>query len=178
MKQEPALSTIGQAELVEQWQCHGRLMFRLAHNILRDAAQAEDACQQAFLKAWLERGHIQEAGALRAWLVRTVVHESLQVLRRRKTEGRVLWFKARQTACSAEAVGEDAERREQVMLAVARLSEPTRTVVCLRILDGLPGNQVKEILGCSAAEVSRRLHEGMEILRQELAQRHQTVGEL
>ena len=56
------------------------------------------------------------------------------------------------------------------MLAMDRLPETARMVVALRVMHGLSGNEVKDLLGCSAGEVSRQLHRGMEQLRGLLAE--------
>jgi DNA-directed RNA polymerase specialized sigma24 family protein len=52
-----------------------------------------------------------------------------------------------------------------VEAALRELPDLTRAVVVLRIMQGMSGNEVKGLLGCSAAEVSRRLYSGMEQLR-------------
>ncbi len=53
--------------------------------------------------------------------------------------------------------------------ALAELPELTQTVVVLRLVEQLSGKEVKAILGCSGSEVSRRLHAGMDHLRERLA---------
>ena len=64
---------------------------------------------------------------------------------------------------------ERAELRGMLEDSLAELPEPTQVVVVLRLLEGMAGNEVKAVLGCSASEVSRRLHHGMEHLRQRLS---------
>ena len=63
-------------------------------------------------------------------------------------------------------VARQVELRESVLAGLAQVDERVRTVVVMRMMEGLSGNEVAEILGCSAAEVSRRLHEGMDRLRE------------
>ena len=62
------------------------------------------------------------------------------------------------------------DMREAVVQAMDRLPETARTVVALRLMQGMSGNEVKDLLGCSASEVSRQLHAGMEQLRGLLAE--------
>lgn len=152
--------------LTEQIRQNGRLFFRLAYTVLRDAAAAEDACQQAFLRAWQERDRVgPEDAALKGWLARTVINNSLQVVRRAKVERRAVAARGYAAPASAGPAGEQDELREAVLAAVGRLPEPTRLVVALRVLEGMSGNDVRDLLGCSAAEVSRQLHRGLEQLR-------------
>lgn len=156
--------------LSEQIRRNGRLFFRLAHGVLRDAASAEDVCQHAFLRAWEQRHQIGASDfALKGWLARTVINGSLQVVRRGKVARRAV---AAHVAGRGESVGpggQQAEVREEVMAAVAKLPDPCRSVVVMRLLEGMSGGEVKDLLGCSASEVSRQLHRGMEQLRGMLA---------
>lgn len=151
---------------------HGaQLLFRLAYDILKNAAAAEDVCQHAFMKAWESRGEIRERRAVRGWLARVVVNESLRLLRRQVTERRAAQcgtgFDGREATVGSPS--DAIAARESVLLALAQLPERTRIVVTMRIIQGLPGTEVKELMGCSAAEVSRQLHAGMTQLQGLLA---------
>jgi RNA polymerase sigma factor (sigma-70 family) len=164
--------------LADQVSLHGERLFRLAYGLVRDTGAAEDACQQAFLKAWERRAELRDGAALKAWLTRVVVNEGFQVLRRRKTEKRAL--EERMTPDrhyqAAQRPIDDTALRESVLLALEQVPEPTRLVVTLRLMQGYSGNETKRVLGCSASEVSRRLHEGMEQLRPLLADWSAAVG--
>src|SRR5690242_5630881 len=86
-----------EATLREQVDRNGRLFFQLAYGILHDDAAAEDACQQAFLRAWEQRDRIESQDKIQAWLARTVINLSYEALRRGKTERRALEAYARQS---------------------------------------------------------------------------------
>jgi len=155
--------------LAGQIRQNARLFFRLALGILHDPSAAEDICQQAVLKACERQSELRDAAALKSWLSRVVVNESLQLLRRRKIESRVL---AGTGAVSANTLAPSAagfELREAVLAAMVDLPESERVVVMLRIMDGQSGREVGKLLRCSDSEISRRLHRGMEKLRQVLA---------
>jgi RNA polymerase sigma-70 factor (ECF subfamily) len=153
--------------LGQQFSQHGRLFFKLAYGVLRESGAAEDACQQALLRALERPAELRAADALRAWLARIVVNESLQVRRRRKTEQRVLAnHVVRPPSTGSE--GAEWELREAILEAVEQLPEPARSVVVMRMLQGMSGGQVKDFLECSDAHVSRELHRGMELLRKAL----------
>ncbi|GEM_PF-1453202 len=157
-----------EAALIAQVKSNSRLFFRLAYGVVRDVQAAEDVCQQAFLRAWELRGRIRDMEAMRAWLAKVVVNESLVVVRRRKSEQRARnLYPVPDEDCRQPC--ERAEFRERLQDALDQLPEQTRMVVVLRLLDGMSGNEVKSLLGCSASEVSRRLHQGMERLRGLLA---------
>jgi len=163
--------------LTEQIRQNGRRYYRIAHNVLREATAAEDVCQQAFLKAWHVRGQFTEIVALQAWLAKVVLNESLQIARRRQVERKAWQIQIRQPLPQPRAVC-DAETGETLEEALMELPEMTRLVVVLRVMQGMSGNEVKDLIGRSAAEVSRRLHEGLEQLRRRLhGRRDQQMGE-
>ncbi len=63
--------------------CGPRLL-RVAHRILGDSDQAEDAVAETFLKAWAHRHRLRTPDRLEAWLARICRNESLSILRRDK----------------------------------------------------------------------------------------------
>ena len=147
---------------------NGRRLFLLAFRILRDEAAAADACQQALCRAWACRGQLRRAEALGSWLCRAVVNECYGMLRRRRRHV------DRMAEIGAEPAPLQApqhawEQRQAIAAALAGLPARTRTVVVLRLVHGLSGNEVSSRLEVCASEISRRLHEGMEALRRALA---------
>src|SRR5690242_7330836 len=68
-------------ELVNRYE---RRIFRLAMNITQNREDAEDAMQDAFLKAFQHLGDFQGGSRFYTWLVRIAVNESLMRLRKRR----------------------------------------------------------------------------------------------
>ena len=153
-----------------------RLFYKLAYGVLRDRSAAEDACQQAFLAAWKFRQEIAKPEALTAWLCRSVVNASLTQLRRRRLEKNA-HQQLPVTSFETDHI-EALERHELLMAALARLPEAERIVVVLRVMEGLTGRKVATIVDCSPAEVSRRLHRGLEQMRQYFSRRQLLPAEL
>jgi RNA polymerase sigma-70 factor (ECF subfamily) len=65
---------------------HNRLVFRTARSILRSDAEAEDALQETYLKAWRGLGRFRAEAKLSTWLVRIATNESLGRLRPRSAQ--------------------------------------------------------------------------------------------
>src|SRR5947209_15351162 len=63
---------------------HNQRLFRTARAILRDEAEAEDALQEAYLKAIRAIGGFRGDAKLSTWLTRIVANEALERLRKRK----------------------------------------------------------------------------------------------
>lgn len=154
--------------LVATWQAHRSRLYRTACGITRDLHLAEDACQQAMLKAWSHASLPREPEFLKSWLFRVVVNECLQVLRRTQRERRKVMDASSCLGVQADDEPESFENHQAFATHLASLPDKTRIVLLLRIAEGMSGNDVKDILGCSAAEVSRRLHAGISKLRESM----------
>ena len=167
--QGPSDDTAWEALLAEQLSRNGRLFYRLAFGVLRDHEAAQDICQQALLKAWECREELRQGAALRNWLARVIVNRSIQAQRRQSVEQKALSNLSREPAIWTDG-HHDEERADAVLTAMDKLPEQIRVVVALRLMQGVSGNDVKELLGLTAPEVSRLLHRGMEMLRGILAE--------
>jgi RNA polymerase sigma-70 factor (ECF subfamily) len=58
--------------VAEQVRLHGPLLFRLAFDVLKDAAKAEDVCQEVAVKALQMQATIRDPQAIKGWLARVV----------------------------------------------------------------------------------------------------------
>lgn len=148
---------------------HARLLYRVAYGIVRCPSVAEDVCQDAVVKLLELPQQLRDAQAVRAWLVRTVANNALLHLRRAKTQARVFDRLGRSTPETPQ--GADYLLREKLLDGLASLEEELREVVVLRVVEGLSGVEVQRVLGLSAADVSRRLHAGLNRLRLHLRSR-------
>ncbi|MCX7425071.1 MAG: sigma-70 family RNA polymerase sigma factor [Planctomycetia bacterium] len=71
-----------------------------------------------------------------------------------------------QTGGNEPGPAELAERRDLLMVALSQLPEAIREVVALRTMEGMTGNEVSGLLRINPSDVSRRLHEGLDRLRE------------
>ena len=69
---------------------HNRQLFRTARSILKCDAEAEDAVQDAYLRAWRAIDGFRSEAKLSTWLVRIVINESLGRLRRARSAQAVM----------------------------------------------------------------------------------------
>src|SRR4051812_11103730 len=65
---------------------NNRALYRTARSILQDDAEAEDAVQEAYLRAYRSLAQFHGDARLTTWLTRIVINESLERLRKRKHE--------------------------------------------------------------------------------------------
>jgi RNA polymerase sigma-70 factor (ECF subfamily) len=136
---------------------------RLASWILRDSVGAEDAVQEALMRAWSRRRSIQfELGEPHRWFMRIVVNVCRDELRRRR----------RQPVTQAEHAPEpgarpDWEGAEQADLgrAIGRLKEDEQIVLGLRFGRDLTIPQIAAQMGLPEGTVKSRVHYALEHVR-------------
>jgi len=142
--------------------------------ICRSRADAQDAAQEAFLRAYLKLGSYTGASAFYTWLYRIAVNVAISEHRRRKTRSQTEQScSLRNDAESDSLHGPSAElmRKErvaQVQEALSRLSEEHRTILVLREMEQFDYEHIAAILELPVGTVRSRLHRARIELREEL----------
>jgi len=154
---------------------HQHIAFRTACLITGSAADAQEAAQDGFVKAWSALPRFRAGAPFRPWLLAIVANEARQC---RRAAGRREGWTARaiaehgQTdaavAPSAEVAVLDHERRDALLAALAELDERDREVLALRYLLDLPEREIAAVLDCRPGTVKSRLSRALARLREEL----------
>lgn len=159
---------------------HQDRLYTIALRMLGDAGDAEEAAQDALVRAYralagYERSRIAEL-RLRPWLTTIVLNRCRSVAARRATRGprpvsidgdpnRPL---AEPSAPEAAAPTEVAERHaegERWAARLAALPTPYRAAIVLRHVDGLSYPEAAEVLGRPEGTVKAQVHRGIALLR-------------
>lgn len=162
---------------------HNRLLFRTARSILKNDDETQDALQEAYLRAWRALPGFQGDARLSTWLVRIVVNEALQRLRRGGAQ--VLPLHA---AMGGEDEGDSAEIqmpanpdeqpeplamraqiRRQIEARIDTLPESFRTVFMLRGVQEMTVEEVSAALSIPEATVRSRFFRARSLLREGLS---------
>ncbi len=158
---EVLLLAVGRAEIDR--------LYRLAGLLLGNAADAEDATQEALLRAWRSAGSLRDMARVEAWLDRILVNVCRDRLRRRKA--------VRFIALTDGAGGRSADPfqvvldRDEVLRAMNDLDADQRIVVVLHYWAGLTLNDIATRMGWPAGTVKSRLHHGLERMRRRIVSR-------
>jgi RNA polymerase sigma-70 factor (ECF subfamily) len=147
------------------------LAFRTAFVIAGDTADAEEAAQDAFVKAHRALGRFQSGEPFRPWLLTIVANEARN---RRRTRGRRAALALR-AAAEPGAPGEDpeeavlaTERRQRLLAAVERLRDGDRDVLACRFFLELSEEETATVLGIARGTVKSRTHRALGRLEEEL----------
>jgi len=153
---------------------HEEIAFRTAVLITGNAADAEEAAQDGFVKAYRALGRFHVGKPLRPWLLTIVANEARN---RRRAAGRrsALALRAAgeerpsgETARSPEAALLAGERRAALLEAMGRLREDDRLVIGCRYLLELSEAETASALGLRRGTVKSRLSRALERLREEV----------
>ncbi len=149
---------------------HSDIAFRTAMLITQDAAEAEEAAQDAFVKAWRALGRFRAGEPLRPWLLTIVANEARN---RRRSAGRrsALALRAQPAAAeagSAEAAVLAGETRAALLGALSRLRDEDRLVLGCRYLLELSEAETASALGVRSGTVKSRTSRALARLREEM----------
>ncbi len=148
-------------ELVSRY---GVRLFRFAYRMLRDRAEAEDAVQETFVRAYRALPAYRPDGFFSSWIYRIALNECRRRMRgRRPTVPLDLAVTAASTADPQQAVMAQ-ERYRQLRDAVEALPEHYRLVMWLFYFDEMSVEQISKALSVSVSAVKVRLHRGRERL--------------
>lgn len=146
------------------------LAFRTAFVIAGDAADAEEAAQDAFVKAHRALGRFRSGEPFRPWLLTIVANEARN---RRRTRGRRAALALR--AADPGAPGEDPEavalaneRRKRLLNAVEQLRDDDREVLACRYFLDLSEGETAAALGIARGTVKSRTHRALVRLQEAL----------
>jgi RNA polymerase sigma-70 factor (ECF subfamily) len=155
-------------ELVSRYQ---GIAYRVAWLVTRNAGEAEDAVQEAFVNAYSALPRFRPGAPFRPWILRIAANEARNRARSaRRRESLALRVAAEPggAAPSPEAAALAREDAETLARALERLREPDRLVIAYRFLFDLSEAEMADALGVRPGTVKSRLSRAMARLRAEL----------
>ncbi len=160
---------------------HQAVAFRTAFTITGDAAEAEDAAQEAFVKVYRTLGRFRSGAPFRPWLLTVVANEARN---RRRAAGRRVGLALRAAEGGApggappspETTVVAEERRAELLSAVEGLREEDREVISLRYFLELTEAETAAALGCPRGTVKSRLSRAIGRLREKMTEDRDATG--
>ena len=139
-------------------------LFALATRILRDHAAAEDAVQEALLRAWRDLRALRDPGRWEAWLYRLLLNACRDEQRRRRRRPVALFTNIVNTAAASNDIDAIA-RRDELERGLNRLTVDHRMALAMHYYLDLRAGEIADLLGVPEGTVVSRLHYGSRALR-------------
>lgn len=154
---------------------HERALYNVCLRLLRDPSQAEDATQDAFIRAW---GGINSfrGGQVRPWLLRIATNRAYDLLRSKSRhpadsldaqpfEIEPEWTSQASTAEQPETFATRSELGVHLERALAALPEDQRLAIILSDVHGYPYEEIAEVTNVAIGTVKSRISRGRSRLR-------------
>ena len=174
------------AELGALFEAHSERVYRAAHRITGNAADAEDVLQGVFLRLARRTGEPLRGDEAVGYFYRSAVNGALDVVRSRQRAG---WAPLEAAELAAAPAGEAAEfeperehrlkgLRRALRLAISRLSPRSAEIFTLRYFEGISYKQIADVTGSNSGVVAVLLHRTRARLKKELSTLGHAAGEL
>jgi RNA polymerase sigma-70 factor (ECF subfamily) len=145
------------------------LVYNTAYGLLQQAQDAEDVAQEVFLQVFRSIHQFKAEAKLSTWLYRITTSRALDLIRSKKSKKRFgviqrVWGGDEEVALDIPDThhpGVALEQKEdagKLWRAIAKLPENQRVAFTLHKLEGLPYQEVSEIMGNSLAAVESLMH--------------------
>jgi RNA polymerase sigma-70 factor, ECF subfamily len=148
--------------LVEE---HQAIAFRTAYLITGSTADAEEAAQEAFVRAWLALRRFRQGAEFRPWLLAIVANEARNRVRNRRRREGLAERAAGELAWQPPAVEAPTPSDGRLREALAALPERDRSVIACRYVLDLGEQETAAVLGIARGTVKSRTARALERLR-------------
>src|SRR5438046_680785 len=138
-----------------------RALFAIAYGILQNREEAEDAVQDALVKAWKSRWRVREPEKFPAWLCMIARHRARDVFRKRRT------ISIAHETHESERTG-TAELDRQLHSVLAGLPELHRAAISLRYFEEMDYATIENRLGLSNGSLRGILGRALATMRKQL----------
>ena len=157
---------------------HRRTVYLAARRLLGTHEDADEAAQQALVRAWRARSQFRGDAALRTWLIRIVLNVGKSMIAAKTQQPQPVdeIAELRDPSEDAEQGVSREQARESVRRAVVALPPRQREVVLLKVFSEMTYKEVAEALQLSEGSVKAHLHQAVSNLRRSM--RPQEVREV
>lgn len=162
-----------QLKLYRQY-CDG--MYTVAMRFVKNADDAEDVLQEAFIKAFQKIHQFKGEVTFGAWLKRIVVNKSIDFLKTKKEHLIALDESYMQPVEDENWTVDDGVTMDEIKMAIHGLSDKYKYVVLLFLVEGYDHNEISQILDITESACRTRLLRGKGYLKELLKTKRYGTG--
>lgn len=149
--------------LAELYSAARGAVYALALGILKNADDAQDVTQDAFVRIWDSAGAYRPQGSPMAWIL--TVTRNMALMRLRQTNRIQPLAEEEWNAIPARDTGLPPEDRALLQTALGALGDMDRQIVLLHAVSGLKHRQIGQLLGLPLATVLSKYHRALKKMR-------------
>lgn len=142
-------------------------LYRLAFSYLRSAADAEDVCQDSFIRLMKYQGEFPTDEDCKRWLIRVVINLSKNLLKYRKTHAEPMELPSYIADCT------DTPPENELIPLIKKLPAEYAAAIHLFYYEGYTSKEIAQILNISVTAVTSRLSRGRRRLKKLLTEEEQ-----
>jgi RNA polymerase sigma-70 factor, ECF subfamily len=146
------------------YSAHHAMVFRTAHRITGNAADAEDVLQTVFLRILRRDAASTEIDNPESYLRRAAVNAALDIVRARQSDNSL----ELERMPSSGSCTELRDLRDTVRRALSKFPPKTAEMIALRFFEGYTNPEIAKIMGISQIVVAVTVHRARKKLQQEL----------
>ena len=158
--------------LVSRWE---RPLFRFVYRLLPRREEAQDICQETFLRILKKADRFRDGGKFSTWMYQIALNLCRDEVRHRRRWGKLVVENPSPAIVESAGTTRNPdgdlgrrEEREAVGLALRQIPAEQREVLVLKEFQGLRFREIAEILGCPESTVKSRMYYGLRGLRSAL----------
>jgi RNA polymerase sigma factor (sigma-70 family) len=153
------------AELVDRYKSYA---FTIALKILENRPEAEEAAQDAFIKAFYHLRNFKKDAKFSTWLYRIVFNTAVSYKRKRKGSFQSIESTIVEYGQEAEGMLERSDKKKYISQAMQKLNEADKLAITLFYLEEFSLEEIADITGMVANTVKVRIHRARQRLADEL----------
>ena len=138
-------------------------VYAYALSLLKNAHDADDVCQETFLRIYDKAGDYEPQGKPMAWIITVAKRHALTVLR--KERGKSYIEEAEKANAEAFSRTENTEQRLLLQAATEVLNDDERQIVMLKAVAGMKAREIGKILGMPLNTVLSKYHRAIGKMR-------------
>ena len=143
-------------------------MFRVAYYILKDRSQAEDVCQEVFLKLWDVRSRWDTINSMEGYLLLMAKNKALDHLKEIKKEADMLIELKMDTISIRDSEDNSDNYRQKLEKAVSQLAPQCRLIFSLSRFENLTNDEIADYLAISKRTVETQISLALKRFRTDL----------
>ncbi|MDP4163218.1 MAG: RNA polymerase sigma factor SigW [Bacillota bacterium] len=154
-------------------------LYQVCYRILGNRQEAEDAAQEAFIRAYVNINSFNIELKFSTWIFRIATNLCIDRIRRKKpdfyldaevsgTQGLTMYSQIASEDPLTEARVESMELQDTIQKEILKLPEKYRIAIVLKYIEDLSLNEISEILDLPLGTVKTRIHRGRDLLRKQL----------